>query len=92
MRSYSYVSLFGLDSLDQLKCAIFENSVNLDHVDVEPSLESFKSNAMEIAKRTGRKSLTMLTILPMAKDYAAAVQSLAFLSVPGRIVCMVAAA
>jgi hypothetical protein len=86
--SYSYVSLFGLDSLDQLKYAVFENSVATQDVGVEPSVESFKSNATAVAKRLGMKSLSILQNLPPAKNYAAALQSLSFLSIWRKVVCI----
>jgi hypothetical protein len=86
--SYSYVSLFGIDSLDQLKYAIVENSVNSVKIGVEPSLETFQSNAEEVTKQIGRKGLSMLTSLPGIKNFAAAVQSVAVLSVAKKIVCI----
>jgi hypothetical protein len=86
--SYSYVSLFGLDSLDQLKYAIFENSVAASDIGIEPSVESFRSNALSVGKQVGRKSLTMLATLPAVRNYGAALQSLAFLSVTRKIVCI----
>lgn len=85
--SYSYVSLFGIDSLDQLKYAVFENSVASTDIGIEPSIESFKSNTASVAKRIGRKSLPILRALPSARNYAAALQSLSFLSVRNKIVC-----
>jgi tRNA A37 threonylcarbamoyladenosine biosynthesis protein TsaE len=41
LESYSYVSLFGIDSLDQLKYSIFENSIARDVIGTEPHLRRF---------------------------------------------------
>ena len=88
LKSYSYVSLFGLESLDQLKYAIFENSVGTDSVGVEPSLDTLRTNTASVASRLGRKSWSVLQHLPKVKDFAAAVQSLSFLSVRNTIICI----
>lgn len=86
--SYAYVSLFGLDSLDQLKYAVFENSIAIGSIGVEPSLETFRSNTADLVDRVGRKSLKFLDKLPFIKNYAAALQSLSFLSVQKMVVCI----
>jgi Cdc6-like AAA superfamily ATPase len=88
LKSYSYVALFGLESLDQLKYAIFENSVGTDSVGVEPSLDTLRTNTASVASRLGRKSWSVLQHLPKVKDFAAAVQSLSFLSVRNTIICI----
>ena len=41
---YSYVSLFGVNSLDEFKYAIFENSVRSSAAGIEPSLDTLKTN------------------------------------------------
>src|SRR5690242_12958008 len=38
---YSYVSLFGLNSLDDLRYSIFENTVVKSDIGIKPSLETF---------------------------------------------------
>jgi len=85
--SYSYVSLFGLDSLEQLKYAIFENSVSGSAIGSAASLESITSNTVSIANRW-RKSLGWLSVVPKARDFAAVLQSVAFLSVRDRLICI----
>src|SRR6266478_9056950 len=46
----SYVSLFGVNSLEELKYSIFENTVASSDVGVEPSLETLKSNTGAVVK------------------------------------------
>lgn len=88
LNSYAYVSLFGLDSLDQLKYAIFENAVGAKEIGIEPSVETFKSNTIAVTKRLGMKSFSILQNFPPTKNYASALQSLAFLSIREMIVCI----
>jgi Cdc6-like AAA superfamily ATPase len=73
LEKYSYVSLFGLSSVDQLKSAIFENSINSKDIGVEPSLASLKTNTLAVANSLGRRSLSLLEHLPWTRNFAAAV-------------------
>jgi hypothetical protein len=50
---YSYVSLFGVNSLEALKLALFEN---LDFLDTPP--ESFIENTRRMRARTRRREMT----------------------------------
>lgn len=45
---YSYVSLFGLSSLTELKTAIFQQTVRLDAADIAPTLASFKEHSSNL--------------------------------------------
>jgi hypothetical protein len=86
--SYAYVSLFGRDSLDQLKYAIFENGMSLADIGTEPTVETFKSNAAALFKRIGKQSFSFLQNLPQPSDYASELQALSFLSVRDRLICI----
>jgi hypothetical protein len=44
LKRYSYVSLFGINSLDELKYSIFENSLKSDDIGIEPSLKTLRTN------------------------------------------------
>jgi hypothetical protein len=81
LKNYSYVSLFGVNSLDELKYSIFENSVGSSAVGLEPSLETLKSNATEIAERFGKKSLWFIQQLPKVKSYVTGLGPVWFLAV-----------
>jgi hypothetical protein len=41
---YAYVSLFGIQSLDELKYSIFENTVGSQDIGTEPTIENLTSN------------------------------------------------
>jgi hypothetical protein len=88
LNSYAYVSLFGRDSLDQLKYAIFENGMSLADIGNEPTVETFKSNAAALFKRIGKQSFSFLQNLPQPSDYASELQALSFLSVRDRLICV----
>src|SRR5688572_16199331 len=88
LKSYAYVSLFGLNSLDQLKFSIFENTVAAKNAGIEASIESFQTNADAVVSRLGRKALPFLQSTPVVRNYASALQSLSFLSVRNCIVCV----
>ena len=86
--SYAYVSLFGRDTLEQLKYAIFENGIALSDIGTDPTVETFKSNTAALFKRLGKQTFSFLQNLPQAADHATELQSLAFLSVRERLVCI----
>jgi hypothetical protein len=88
LKSYSYVSLFGIESLDQLKYAIFANSVGLDAIGVEPSLETFKSNTAAISEQLGRRWLPSVLEAFLGKERTALLQGATFLSVREKIICI----
>ncbi|MCU1269521.1 MAG: hypothetical protein JWN74_815 [Acidobacteriaceae bacterium] len=88
LKRYSYVSLFGVNSLDELKYSIFENSVRCSEIDVEPNLETLRSNTSATAERLGRKSLWFLQQLPFIKNHIGGLGPVWFLSVRNMIVCV----
>lgn len=88
LNKYAYVSLFGINSLDQLKYAIFENSVNARHVGLQPSLETFRENWQPITNTLGRKVISHIQHLPVIRDFSGGLAQLSFLSVGNQIICI----
>jgi hypothetical protein len=88
LKRYSYVSLFGVSSLDEFKYSIFENSVQSSEIGVEPSLETLQSNTSAAAERFGRKSLWFLQQIPLVKNYVGGLGPVWFLSVKNTIICL----
>lgn len=86
--SYAYVSLFGRDSLAQLKYAIFENGMPLSDIGTVPTVETFKSNTDALFKRLGQQGVALLQGLPQAGEYASELQAISFLSVRDRLICI----
>ncbi len=85
---YSYVSLFGVNSLDELKYSIFENSVMSSTAGLEPSVETLRSNTTAVAERLGKKSLWFLQQFPWVKGHIGGLGPLWFLSIAETIICL----
>jgi hypothetical protein len=79
LTSYSYVSLFGLDTLDRFKSSIFENVVPVASVGTEPTMETLGSNIKAVSK------LVAGVLKPGLGTLA---EHAAFLTVRGYIVCI----
>nr|WP_278987075.1 hypothetical protein [Plesiomonas shigelloides] len=88
MHRYSYVSLFGINSLNDLKFTIFENSVKKDIIGENASIETFKENATSLIEKLGRKSSTFFSKNPFTKGFAPAIESVSFLSLSNTIICL----
>ena len=85
---YSYISLFGINSLDELKYSIFENSIRKESIGTEPDLASLQENTSATAERLSRKSLWFLQQLPLFKNYIGGLGPVWFGSVRNHIVCI----
>jgi hypothetical protein len=87
---YAYVSLFGVSSLDELKFAIFERTVNRSQIGERISIDNLKQNATDLAKGLGRKAswlLQMITI-PWLKNIGPLIHSAAFLTIKDMLICL----
>ena len=85
---YSYLSLFGINSLEALKYTIFENTVRSSSIGSDPSLETLRSNAIAVAERLGRKSIWFLQQIPRVTGYVGSLAPAWFLSVRNTIICI----
>lgn len=88
LKKYSYVSLFGINSLETFKSAIFENLICTDLIGAVANIDTFKKNTQEITKKFGRKYLPILKDMPLIKGFSSAVDSLSFLSITETIICI----
>ncbi|EMJ5880119.1 hypothetical protein RVX78_000060 [Enterobacter cloacae] len=85
---YSYVSLFGLASLDALKYAIFENAIPKSSIGEEPSLKTFQNNTKAVSEGVGRKALGLVKNIPYLKNASPVLESLTFLSLKEMVICI----
>ena len=85
---YSYVSLFGIDSLQDLKFQIFQQAIPKDMVDEEVTTKSFGDNIFNLSESLGRKSIKSFFKLPYLTNFADALQSTAFLSIKRSLICI----
>lgn len=87
-KRYSYVSLFGISSLDKLKYAIFENSIPKNSIGTEPNLESLRTNTLGILEVLGRGSWSKIKGIPLIKSAAPAVEAFSFMSISEALICI----
>lgn len=88
LNRYSYVSLFGINSLESFKYSIFENAINKNIIGDETSLATLSENARGLLEKTGRQSFGLFKGAPIIKSIIPAIDSLAFLSMNKTIICI----
>ena len=88
LRRYSYVSLFGINSLDDLKFSIFENMVDKGTIGRRPTVESFKKNTAGLLRSLGKKTLPIISSNASIDHYHSMINSLSFLSLEKTIICI----
>lgn len=87
-KKYSYISLFGINSLESLKYSVFEQTINTDLIGKPPNLETFKTNADTLITSLGKKSFQFFQSAAWLKNFAPAIQFASFLSVNKTIICI----
>lgn len=87
-KRYSYVSLFGISSLDKLKYTIFENSIPKNSIGTEPNLETLRTNTFGMLEVLGRGSWSKLKEMPFLKSAAPAVEAFSFMSISDALICI----
>lgn len=87
LNSYSYVSLFGVNSLDELKLAAFLGGITKKHIGTEQDLDVSKSVDKKFSSLI-RKSLKLLKVIPWLKDIRPSIESAAFYALRKAIVCI----
>ncbi|WP_271461381.1 P-loop NTPase fold protein [Pantoea leporis] len=85
---YSYVSLFGISSLEKLKQSIFENAISKESIGNAPSLETLSSNTKGMLETLGRSSLNKLRDLPYLKVATPAIEAWSFMSISQYLICI----
>lgn len=84
---YAYVSLFGVNSLNELKYAIFENTIKREQIAKGASIDTLK-DALKSAERMARKRAWMLNAIPWTRNAFAAIAPGFFLTIRDQIVCL----
>ncbi|MBZ5725408.1 MAG: KAP family NTPase [Acidobacteriia bacterium] len=87
LKRYSYVSLFGLNSLEDFKTAIFQNIVQTSEMG-EPSLATLCKNTAALTEGLGRKAAWFGRMIPGVKDYLTGFGPALFLTVQSTIICV----
>ncbi|QUM78072.1 hypothetical protein HWV00_18670 [Moritella sp. 24] len=97
LNSYCYVSLFGINSLDDLKRGIFDNTVDTNIIGQKPNINTFKQNYQSLVKQVGRKStgvvksiakpLVDIAVKGLGSGLEDVFSSLSFLSLNETLIC-----
>ncbi|WP_315784282.1 P-loop NTPase fold protein [Bradyrhizobium sp. SZCCHNPS1003] len=85
LRKYAYVSLFGLQNLNELKYSIYENTIDTKDVGIEPSLKTLQTNTDFVVKSFGTQ---LISVISRFKGASATLEAISFLAVRDRIVCI----
>lgn len=88
LERYSYVSLFGINSLEAFKYTIFENVIKKEIIGTEASLETFKSNTTSLIESFGRQSINIFKGAPIVKSFSPAIETISFLSLNKTLICI----
>ena len=88
LERYSYVSLFGINSLEAFKYSIFENVIKKEIIGTEASLETFKNNTTSLIESFGRQSLNLFKGAPIVKSFSPAIETISFLSLNKTLICI----
>ena len=88
LKSYSYVSLFGVNSLDELKFAIFENVTSLASGVKKADLTTLEAHIAKLGD--WRRFTRIAQSLPFVKNFVGgdATGLVAFMSIKDQIVCI----
>lgn len=90
LHRYSYVSLFGLNSLDDLRFAVFESTVTGDQVGASPDATTFSQlvdKGGDFARRM-RPAVEAVSAMFNRKGVSDVLFKSAFLAVRGQLVCL----
>jgi hypothetical protein len=88
LQYYSYVSLFGVDSLDTLKYSIFENSVPATEQNAEPSLKATAAKTKSWMAMHSKRLFGFAQGSSFAQHYLGGLGPMCFFSVKETIVCL----
>lgn len=88
LERYSYVSLFGLNSLESFKYTIFQNVVKKELINTEANVDTFKSNSASLVESFARQSIPWFKSAPLIKSLSPAIETIAFLSLENTIICI----
>jgi hypothetical protein len=90
-KKYSYVSLFGINSLETFKWSIFKNTRDMKIIDAKNTFKTdiTKENSIALIGASIRKSVETIKSIPMIKNITpSSVESLLFLSVTNILICI----
>lgn len=88
LKRYSYVSLFGINSLESFKYSIFENSIKSEIIGEEANFKTFKENAKGLLDSIGRQSINFFKGAPILQSFNPAIEAISFLTLNSTLICI----
>lgn len=88
LKKYSYISLFGINSLDVFKYSIFENVIDRNIIGTDANVDTFKKNTADLLASLGRKTVKLVKGASLLKDFVPAIESFSFLSLEKHLICI----
>lgn len=88
LHRYAYVSLFGVNSLDDFKNSVFASTLDILSDEAEPGLKALWNNMTAAAKKWAKKARPALENAPITKNAVSVLAPYLFLSVSDTIVCV----
>lgn len=91
LEKYAYVSMFGINSLDAFKYAIFENVIDCNLIGIDANAETFQDNIGSLSKKIGKKLLPYaeaISRIGTRTSLTTTIESVAFLFLNNIIICI----
>jgi len=89
LEKYSYVSLFGINSLESFKFSIFENLIDIKNLPDETNYGNRKGKNPRVNISQWKDSISLVTKLPFFKNYIPAnLESLLFSTINSSLICI----
>ena len=86
LSKYAFVSLYGINSAEELRAAVVENTVPPDKIGQPFDPKAMLTDPLSTAKSDWRRALAAIRFLPGSKDINAVLQRLSFLAVRNQII------
>lgn len=87
LKKYSYVSLFGISNLSDLKYSLFENTIDIEDLEDGPSVKSLEKG-FNLLKKGMRKVSGFVATTPFIESYIGNSENHLFFTVRNQIVCI----
>lgn len=84
---YAYVSLFGCNSLHDLKLTIFANVINIKSNNHQANIDTFKKSIQDLGSSWGGKAFRFFQSHPLLKNFQSAIETTSFLTLKEMIIC-----
>lgn len=86
-KSYSYVSLFGIGNIEEIRTSIFQNTIDVSNIGKPADLDTFETT-LRSARMLWRQGGKIGKLLPFTEKYSLAFERLGFLWMSRQIVCL----